>query len=288
MKAIPRQFLCSIALFSLALLLGAAAVEPAAPEALIRQGNAAYARGDFAAAADLYQKAEERSTEPSLATYNLALAKYRLARLSPDDGGVGLAEAAALFRCCLATDDPRRPQALYGLGNCLLHGPPGGDGKNLREAVACYERCVQEVERGSTLAEEARANLEIARLALAQYQKPADRGDDDPGGEEPPKRPTPPRPEFRPGDGNDPGEASRDPRGVGADPAGAEEKPGPDGGREAGTKPNKPLPGSEKDEPLGASEAEAHLNQAVPRVLRDRRDNRRRNVRPVPEGVRDW
>ena len=48
--------------FAALALLGAA---PAAdPEALLREGNEAFARGDFARAAALYEKAEVRATDP--------------------------------------------------------------------------------------------------------------------------------------------------------------------------------------------------------------------------------
>jgi hypothetical protein len=41
----------------------------AAPDDLVRQGNAAYARGRFADALDLYTRAEERTTDPGLIAF---------------------------------------------------------------------------------------------------------------------------------------------------------------------------------------------------------------------------
>jgi type II secretory pathway pseudopilin PulG len=287
MKALSPHSLVVVSLAVAALLAaGAAGGGPSSPDELVRQGNAAFGRGDFAAAAELYQKAGERSDDPGLATYNLALAKYRLARLA-EDGGAGLAEAAALFRCCQAPDDPRRPQALYGQGNCLLHGPAGAGGKNLSAAIGCFERCLSEAAAGSDLAADARQNLELARLRKAQYQPPAGRAEDD-GGDDP-SRPQPtPRPEPRPGDGGDRSADRGGADGPGSEPGGEDERPGPDGQRGAGPQPGKPLPNAAKDEPLSPGDAEAHLSRAVPRVLQDRRDNRRRQVRPAPEGVPDW
>jgi hypothetical protein len=278
---VPVLFLAAAAL----LAAGAAGGDAPSPDELVRQGNAAFGRGDFAAAAELFQKASERSDDPGRATLNLALAKYRLALLA-EDGGAGMAEAAALFRCCQAPDDPRRPKALYGQGCCLLHGPPGADGKNLSAAIGCFERCLSEAAPGSDLADDARQNLELARLRKAQYQPPAGRAEDD-GGDPSHPQPTP-RPEPRPGDGGERPADRGGADGPGSDPGGDDERPGPDGQRGAGPQPGKPLPNTVQDEPLSPGDAEAHLNRAVLRVLQARRDNRRGNVRTAPKGVPDW
>src|SRR5262249_43092578 len=119
MKSIGIRSLSVTILLAALLALGAAGPTP--PDDLVRRGNVAYERGDFARAAGLFDQAAERATHPGLATFNQAVAAYRLARLN-EDGDAGLREAAALFRCCLARGDPRRTRALFGLGNCLLHG----------------------------------------------------------------------------------------------------------------------------------------------------------------------
>ena len=49
-------------------------------EALLRAGNAAFDRGAYSDAAALYEKAGDRATEPGLVAFNLATAKYHLAR----------------------------------------------------------------------------------------------------------------------------------------------------------------------------------------------------------------
>src|SRR5262249_45410188 len=71
-------------------LLGAA---PAAdPDALLRAGHAAFARGDLAAAAALYEQAEQRTTDPGLVAFGLAAVRLRLAGQANYPGP--LAEAA--------------------------------------------------------------------------------------------------------------------------------------------------------------------------------------------------
>src|SRR5207237_10712639 len=86
------------------LLLGAAAAP--APEALLDEGDAAFARGDYAAAAALYERAEPRAHDPGRVALGLADAKYRLAEASGDPGPE-LAEAEQLYRACLDPAEPR-------------------------------------------------------------------------------------------------------------------------------------------------------------------------------------
>src|SRR6516164_5322763 len=101
-------------------ILAAATGPDTDPETLLNEGNAAFARGDYAEAADLYRRAEARTTDPGRVAFNRATAVYHQALEDPDDAAELLREAERLYRCCLELDDPRRPRALYGLGNCLL------------------------------------------------------------------------------------------------------------------------------------------------------------------------
>src|SRR5258708_5871173 len=112
------RWLPVVSLLATALLaLGASPRGQPDMESLLRQGNAAFARGDYAEAARLYEEAETRATDPGLVAFNLASAKYHLA-VTGEGGATALSEAERLYRCCLARTDPRRPRALYGLGNC--------------------------------------------------------------------------------------------------------------------------------------------------------------------------
>src|SRR5215470_16578264 len=86
----------------LALTLSGAAPDNAAVETLLRRGNAAFEAGKYAVAADLYDKAEVRATDPGQVAYNRATALYRLALAEEDAAQRGkLLRAAELdYRCC--------------------------------------------------------------------------------------------------------------------------------------------------------------------------------------------
>src|SRR5215472_11391773 len=60
-----------LAVLALALISAAPAREA---EDLVRQGNTAYAEGDFSEAAGLYEKAEEATTDPGQVAFNKAVA----------------------------------------------------------------------------------------------------------------------------------------------------------------------------------------------------------------------
>src|ERR1700722_16795019 len=92
----------SIALVGSALLaVGATIRRSPDVAALLREGDAQYAAGAFAAAAELYQQSAANSDDPGPATYNQALPTYRLATSKETPDPKGLHEAAVLFRCCL-------------------------------------------------------------------------------------------------------------------------------------------------------------------------------------------
>src|SRR4051794_31907862 len=93
-------------LFAL-LLLVAGAAPTDDPDALLRAGNDAYARGEYAAAVDHFQLAARRTTDPTLVAFSLASAKYRLALKAAEGRAANLRDAEELFRCCLADGDPR-------------------------------------------------------------------------------------------------------------------------------------------------------------------------------------
>src|SRR5690242_17801657 len=88
------------------------------PEKWLSEGHAAFARGDYAGAAALYERAEMYSDDPRRVAFFLAGAKYHLARKT-EGSSPELHEAEQLYRCCLDPADPNRPHALFGLGNCL-------------------------------------------------------------------------------------------------------------------------------------------------------------------------
>src|SRR3954469_9504769 len=77
-------------------LLGAS---PAPAPDLLRQGNEAFERQDYARAVELYTQAEDEASDPGAVAFNKATALYRQA-LADDDAGQkarGLRAAADYF-----------------------------------------------------------------------------------------------------------------------------------------------------------------------------------------------
>jgi tetratricopeptide (TPR) repeat protein len=186
-------------------LLGAASL--ADVEDLVRQGNAAFARGDYAKAAAHYEEAEARSTDPGLVAFNKATALFEDGQydeaakhywLCLGDAG---AEAERLLRrepgaalpdrVCKAAG-PRLAKVLYDLGNCELQRSKGTDGEALAWAAILYGECLRAKPVDSSLRDDARHNLEVARdLLVLHPPKPASRDtskDENPE-ESPPKKP---------------------------------------------------------------------------------------------------
>ncbi len=152
-------------LVSLSLL---AAAPPPDWQTLLRQGDAAYGRGDYAAAAALYEQAQDRATDPGLAAMDFAAATIRLAEASEADRARLAQEAEEAYRCCTGPGDPRRPRALYGLGDALMLKADGRDADALEAAVAAYRQCLAAPNLDAGLADDARHNLERSRLLLLQ------------------------------------------------------------------------------------------------------------------------
>jgi len=287
MKTKRLSILFGVLLACAALLaVGAGRVSRPSPEELLRRGEAAFEAGDFAAAADLFQRAADRAVDPGPATYNQAVATYRLALLSPEPYA-GLREAAGLFRCCLASDDPRRPQALFGLGNCLLHGPAGTEGVNLQQAIEQYRGCLKLIDAESSLASRARENLELAELLYSQYVPPASPAEDDSSGD----RDTQSRPERLPltgaeEGGNEAGTESGDPGSNGNKGMGdGTEKRGPSGTPGSATTPPAH---DDKGPPRSPTDAAKRLEAVVQSILDDRRVNLLKSRPVAPDNVDDW
>ncbi len=281
---------CCPALLGIVGVLLLAAASPSDPEGLLNQGHAAFARGDYAVAADLYERASLRATDPGLVALSLAAAKYHLA-LEADGPSPALYEAEALYRCCLEPNDPRRPRALYGLGNCLLRKAAGRDAASLRAALACYDHCLQAAAEDAALTADAAHNRERTRLLLLQVvPQPGDSSED-----RPPANDTanpPPAPDRSPlgaleaQAGLDGRPDARTGTAVKPEPGSAPvqtDAPPPPG---AGDLP--PIPDQADLPPLPARDAAEHLERAHQRIAQERRDFRRTRVRPPAEGVRGW
>jgi tetratricopeptide (TPR) repeat protein len=286
MKTNRLSILFATALAAALLGLGAARESPLSPEEMMRRADAAFAGGDFARAAELYQHAADVAVDPGPATYNQAVATYRLALLSPDSSA-GLREAAALFRCCLATDDPRRSQALFGLGNCLVHGPAEADGANLQRAIEYYRESLKGIDPSSPLAASARENLAVAELLHSQFVPPTSPSEDDSSAD----KDSPGRPERLPVTGAEEGgneggsetmePGSTDPRenGTGMEKRGPSSNPG---------SATPPPSHDDQGSPRSPAEAAKRLEAIVQSILNDRRVNLLKSRPIVPDNVDDF
>jgi Ca-activated chloride channel family protein len=290
----PRAAVTATAALSLLLL---AAAPEQGPEALLRQGHAAFDRGDYAAAADLFDRALQRAPDPAPAAFALAAVKYRLAVEGPvKTRRQTLCEAEDLFRAVLDRPGPRRAAALYGVANCLLLRAELEDaGASVADALACYRLALADGGLTDDLADDARHNLERGRLLALQLPSaggPAQRPPPDEGNHRKPeeKRPEPkpdekknqPKPEEKGGDGQagqrvEKGPAPGDHKGAQA----TDEAPPPGAGLPG-------IPDTGEAVPLPADAAAEHLKLAARRVEEERQANRRRSMRSAPDGVKDW
>jgi hypothetical protein len=267
--------------------LVAASAPPAGDtEALLRRGHAAFAHGDWRAAAEFYDSASLRSTDPGPVTLYLAAAKYHLATAGPTPTEA-LREAEALYRSAVDASGPQRLEGLCGLGNCLLLRG-SGDAAVLREALRCYDICSKDGD--ATLRAAAAHNRERALLLLLQIAPPAEKsGDDTPpnntksGSQSPPgseeRAPAEPGDDPRPGGTQKAQPAKPEP---GSSPKPTDEAPPPG----AGNLP--PVPDRADLPPLSARDAADHLDKAHERIVRERQSHRRQIARPPAEDIPGW
>jgi hypothetical protein len=263
------------------------------PDALLRAGNQAYQAGDLGRAAELYERAGVRTTQPSRAAFNLATARYRQARA---DNAQALAEAEEAYRSCLERGDPYRAPALFGLGNCLLLRAAGGttlDRATLRAAIDRFSLCLAEPGCPPGLADDARYNCARARLLLLQAPPPPGANEEGaPGDDDKPD--DPPDSSQGPDGSRDPGKADRVQQSQGNPAGGGNERPGEtkdkvDGPNGAGRGTILPPPqDTSETKPLSERDAVQHLEEATKRILEDVAAYRRGRPRPLPPGVRDW
>jgi tetratricopeptide (TPR) repeat protein len=262
-------------------------------ESLLRDGNAAFRRGDYATAADLYERAGLRTTEPALVAFNFAAAKYRAALESEDGRAKNLEEARQYFLCCIAKDDPRRARALHFLGACLLQQALDGDGGRAAEAVTRLEDALKEPGLDDESVDDARHNLALARLVLAQTPPPppdsARPPEKPPGDDTQPSKPRP-RERSRPLDiGMHPnGDRTRgrfDPRTSTGDVKTDASRTGNDSrDRQAGGDNTERGPEGAPIDPADVR----YLKDAYERILEERQAHKRNKALPPAPGVKDW
>jgi len=274
------------------LLLGLKLAKEPSPERLLQEGHRASARGDYERAAGLYEQAEMYSGDPAEAAFYLAGAKYHLAEKT-EGPSPELLEAEQWYRCCLEPSDPRRPRALLGLGNCLLHKAGTRDEASLRAALACYDQCLQSAGGDKTLASDARHNREKARLLLLQFPPPVNGSPSDrpPSDDLNPQSPHADNRQAMPVQASDAGmEGDTDPKaqadsvkpneGASATKSNSTPPPG------KGNLP--PIPDEVEGPPLSPHEASEHLQLAAKKVLHERQIHHRRGEEPAADGVKDW
>jgi hypothetical protein len=277
----------------LVVVLTLAAAPVTDTEALLREGNAAFRRGDYATAADAYERAGLRTTEPALVAFNLAATKYRAALESAEGRAKHLDEAEQYFRCCLRKDDPRRGRALQFLGACLLQEALDGDDARVEEAVLRLEECLREPGLDAEAMDDAQHNLALARLVLAQMPPPTpekSRSPDKPAADE--TQPTRPQPrDRRPtvdrtlSPNGDPTRGRPDQRTKTGDLKAEMARTGTDTrDSRAGRENTERGPDGQPIDPADVG----HLKDAFERIMDEQQAHKRRKAPSPAPGVKDW
>jgi tetratricopeptide (TPR) repeat protein len=253
------------------------------PEELVRRGNAAYERQDFGTATAVYTEAAARITDPGLTAFNKAAALYRR----------GLYRDAELhYRCCLEdATGLRRTHALYGLGNALLQQGHDRGADVLREAIRRFEECMRQEALDADLLDDARHNLELAKLLLLQVP-PKSKDTPESRQDEIENQP-------RPQDRQDDSASGLDPNGMGAmDPRGERRRldrqlgqntSQTDESSPGASKQLPPIPDQEQMAPLTREDAENHLKHAAARILSEHRAHQhQRRSKGTSSNALDW
>ncbi|MCE9533033.1 MAG: hypothetical protein K8T89_18195 [Planctomycetes bacterium] len=265
-------------------------VSAAPPEDSIRDANKSFEKGEIKLALRLYEEAEEYGNDPGLIAFNKAAAYFAI-----DD----VRQAEKHFRMSLddaAAPRERRIKALYNLGNCLVRQAGEKDYKTFRDAIRCYELCLDEQPEAG-LRTDAAHNLELAKLlwrkALAGQSDPPTPNTDDPP-EQP--RPTEPKKET-------PGMSeAKEPKTKDFDPTKDKLPKDPkkieiEGKLEAKKtidvpKPNPSraplIPDSDQLNPLTKEETRLALQFAEDRLRKERQRNRVERTTPENASGRDW
>jgi len=271
-------------------LFGAGTIPEATPEELIRQANAAFLRGDTDEADDLYTKAEERTADPGLVSFNRAAVLFQNQKY---------ARAAELYYLVLtdaACPPDRAAKAWYNRGTCLLR-LPNATTAMYRSAIACLERCINSSAADEPLKADARYNLELAKAlwneARKKENKPNSPNKDLPP--EDPRNPEPPRSfgndaqggNLEQGDGNTTGAQMpknilQPATGTGAQPNAAQAPARGAAGH------LQPLPDDSKVQPLTPEETREYLRRTAERLKRDRQNLLRTLYGPDRPGILDW
>ena len=252
-------------------------------EDLVRRGNVAYERGDYDGATAAYTEAETRIADPGLAAFNKAAALYEKGHYR---------DAELSFRCCLEdAAGPRRTFALYGLGTALVQQGRERGAEALREAIRSYEECLRQPNVSAELADDARHDIELAKLlVLRAPSKPSDKPETKAENEE--EKPKPPERQQTPDPGLAPfGQGKADARGdkqrVRREQA-KDAQQSEEGSTGAGTE-LPPVPDEADRMPMTKEDAAEHLKRAAARVLNEQRAHQRqRRTQGSEANGLDW
>ncbi len=263
-------------------------------ERLLREGNAAFDRGDYEKAIEFYDRAEDRATDPGQVAFNKATALYRLAL---DDTEQNSGDPVRRFReaeehyrrSAEGADEPRRSRALFGLANSLVQGR-GDDVRALMQAVRCYRECLRSPDR--QVAEDARHNLELAKLLWLRVRSKDSRHSEN----ENKNRHDGSNDRDPPMNEQNPNQARGDPTMGHAGTTGAHE---PIKGRagenaiqtdDAAPGPSNMLPPRDDDKlpALTSKEADQYLAEAIKQIQKARKAQRSRPAQAQTGSVKDW
>jgi tetratricopeptide (TPR) repeat protein len=272
-RAMPRPTLL-VALLAFALI----SADPREGAPAHHAGDAAMMQGDYARALTQYARAAATTRDPGLVAYNQGIAYYRLGQH---------AEAEGAFRRAMEDDaapPSRRARALLGLGNAMFKQAGDGNVTLLARAMAAYRACLEEAPTEPGLAQDARYNLELARMLWAKAHAKAP---PTPGSKEtPPPSTSPKGSDENPlnlanGEGDGPG--------VGK----GESKDGAKGGAQRildqiyNAKNLTTLPDDAVVNPMSPHDTAALLDQLRAKLARDRRASRAAGPQLPPE-IKNW
>ena len=251
----------------------------------VRQGNAAYSRGELATATKFYSLAAESTDDPGLIAFNRGA-------VFAGKGEWRMAEQEYL-RCLADRDCPpeRKTFAEYNRGVCLIKR--GGKATIYRVAANCFETVLEGKPTDAAFVADTRYNLELAKLLWQQARlreaKPPPANELPPDEDrqfDPPRLPPPEMTDPNQTEGSsNRSTANRSPASNGN---AATDTPNSTDQKNAGAGTLAPLP--DQDQPVKRSpeDTRAYLAKAAARLDAERRANAELLAGPQRKGVRDW
>src|SRR5262249_9030392 len=194
--------------------------------------------------------------------------------------------------CCLEdASGARRTFALYGLGTALVQQGRERGAEVLREAIRAFQACLRQPDLSAELADDARHNLELAKLlALTIPPKSGDKPDSQ--RDEPEEKPKPPERRPMPDQGMDAfGQGKADAVGEKQRARREQAKDGQqsDEGAPGAETSLPPVPDQDELAPMSREDAQEHLRRAVLRVLSEQRAHQKqKRARGSDENGLDW